>query len=444
MDDQPPHVFLQIAGIFNSNLHSGDISTIVAGLLAVFVLIVLSAIMSGSENAFFSLNRSQLEELLEQNPNKSFAINYLLRNPKKLLATILIANTLVNVAIVMVTTLVFSIIFNFQQNPVLGFILEVIIVTFVIVLFGEVIPKIYSVQNNMRVVKYVAIPMFSIYKILQPFVWLLENTTSVIDKRITSKGHILTVDELTHAIEITSEKDAPKQEKSLLKSIVNFGNITVNQIMRQRPDIVAIDSTINFKQLLGIINESGYSRLPVYNEHLDNITGILFTKDILPHINNDETFNWLELIRKPYFVPESKKIDDLLRDFQTNRIHLAIVVDEFGGTSGLVTMEDILEEIFGEINDEFDEDENIYSKINDYTYVFEAKLPINDVCRYMELEPNIFDNIRNDADTLGGMLLELNGDLPEEGKILNFKQFEFKIESVDKRKIKRVKVSILK
>jgi gliding motility-associated protein GldE len=283
--------------------------------------------------------------------------------------------------------------------------------------------------------------MYSIYKMLIPLVLILEKTSSIIDKRITSKGHILTVDELTHAIDITSEKDAPKQEKKLLKSIVNFGNISVNQIMRQRPDIAAIEINASFNTVLKQINDTGYSRLPVYDGNLDQIKGILFTKDLLPYLNENDNFNWQSLLRKPFFVPESKKIDDLLKDFQKNRVHLAIVVDEFGGTSGLISMEDILEEIFGEINDEFDEDEHIFTKINDNTFVFEAKILINDVCKYMELDTNVFDEARKEADTLGGMILELNGDLPEEGKEINFGDFTFKVEAVDKRRIKRIKVT---
>jgi len=440
MDDQPPQqLFLNL---INSNLSAANTTTIIVGLITILTLILISGIMSGSENAFFSLTRQQLEEITEHTNRTAVSVSFMLRFPKKLLATILIANTLVNVAIVMVTSILFAIVFNFSQHPVAGFLMEVILVTFFIVLFGEVIPKIYAVQNNTKVVKWFAFTMYSIYKALQPLVWLLERTTSIIDKRITSKGHILTVDELTHAIEITSELDAPKDEKKLLKSIVNFGNISVNQIMRQRPDIAAINSQTTFKQLLDLINDAGYSRLPVFSETLDNITGILFTKDLLPHLDKGDEYQWQNLLRKPFFVPESKKIDDLLKDFQQSRMHLAIVVDEFGGTNGLISMEDILEEIFGEINDEFDEDEQVYTRINDYTFVFEAKMLINDVCKYMEIDTDTFDEIRNDSDTLGGMLLELNGDLPELEKELYWNKFVFKVEAVDKRRIKRVKITI--
>jgi len=253
------------------------------------------------------------------------------------------------------------------------------------------------------------------------------------------------VDELTHAIDITSNlEETSKQEKTILKSIVNFGTINVKQIMRQRPDVSAVDSSIRFKELLAKINDWGYSRVPVYKDNLDNIIGVLYIKDLLPHINNDDDFSWLSLVRKPYFVPQSKKIDDLLKDFQKKRVHVAIVVDEFGGTSGMATMEDILEEIFGEINDEFDDEEVSYSKLNDNTYMFEAKMLINDMCRFMEIEPDTFEDIREEADTIGGLLLELSGDLPSLGEKIEYQNFVFIVEAADKRKIKRVKVIVNK
>jgi gliding motility-associated protein GldE len=439
--DEPPSgsYFLQI---INPLLSSSDTLSIVFALLGIGVLVFLSACYSGSENALFSLSKLNLEELLETQGSRANAISFLVRNPKRLLATILIANTFVNIGVVLVNTYLFSIVFNFHAYPLFGFLFEVVVVTFVLVLFGEVIPKVYSFQYNMKVTKLLAIPLYYTYKFFQPLVFVLEKSTSIIDKRITKKGHILSADELNHAIEITSEKDAPKQEKNILKSVVNFGNTNVRQIMRQRPDIVGVDIECTFKQLMLQIVDSGYSRVPVYEESLDHIKGILFTKDLLQHIHEDDSFDWRTLLRDAYFVPESKKIDDLLKEFQTKRMHLAIVADEFGGTSGLVSMEDIVEEIFGEIQDEFDEDEHIYTRINNYTFVFEGKMLINDMCRYMEVHPEVFDEIRNDAETLGGMLLELNSYLPKLGQEIKFKNFSFKIESVDTRKIKRVKVTI--
>ncbi|MBP7511244.1 MAG: gliding motility-associated protein GldE [Bacteroidia bacterium] len=438
--DEPPASYIDLQ-IFNAALSTSDSLTILFYLLTISVFVILSAAFSGSENALFSLSKAQLQELIDIPGPRANAINFLLRYPKRLLATILIANTFVNIAIVLISTLLFASVFNFAQYPLLGFFVEVVLVTFMLVLFGEVIPKVYSFQNNVKISRILAVPLFYTYKLFQPLVLLLEKSTSIIDKRITKKGHIFSVDELTHAIEITSEKDAPKQEKNILKSVVNFGNTNVKQIMRQRPDVIGVDIDSEFKNLMTQIIDSGYSRVPVFQDNLDQIKGILFTKDLLPYLNYKENFEWQKLLRPAYFVPESKKIDDLLKEFQTKRMHLAIVVDEFGGTSGLVSMEDIVEEIFGEIQDEFDEDEHVYTRINDYTFVFEGKMLINDMCKYMEIDADDFEEIRNDAETLGGMLLEINAHLPKLGQEIQYNQYTFKIESVDTRRIKRVKVS---
>lgn len=440
---EPPLNFkFLLLSYFNTNIHSSDWPTIIGCLIAIVVFILLSALFSGSENALFSLNKSQIEELTEKENATSNAINYLISHPKKLLATILIGNTFINVAMVMVSTVMLTTIFDFEHNPLFGFLIEVVFVTFMIVLFGEVIPKIYAVQNNVKVSAWVAVFMFYMYKLFRPLVYVLENSTSIIDKRVTKRGHILSVDELSHAIDITSENDAPKQEKSILKGIVNFVNTNVTEIMCQRPDIAAIDVESNFEELLQLIDELGYSRIPVFEDSLDGIKGVLSIKDILPHINKGKDFKWQTLTRPAFYVPESKKIDDLLKDFQNKRTHMAIVVDEFGGTSGLVTMEDILEEVFGEINDEFDEDEIYYSKLDDYTYVFEAKMLINDACKYMEFNLDFFDEVRNEADTLAGLILELNGNMPKQNQEIKFHPLIFKIEAVDKRRIKRIKVVI--
>lgn len=441
MSAEPPVNLL--LSIINPAFSAADIPTILicAGIIVLFVL--CSAIVSSSENAFFSLGKVQIEEMTEDESRTAQCAGYLLSHPKHLLATILISNTFINIAIVMVATVMMEVLFDFSTHHFIGFLIEVVFVTFVLVLFGEVMPKIYASQNNVRVARFVAMPMFTLNKILKPFVFLLVKSTTIIDKRVTRKGHILSVDELTHAIEITDEEDTSQEEKVILKSIVNFGNITVKQIMRQRPDITAIKADTPFKQLLMKINDWGYSRVPVYTENLDNITGVLNIKDLLPHMNKGDEFNWLTLVRKTYFVPESKKIDDLLKEFQSKRVHLALVVDEFGGTQGIVTMEDILEEIFGEINDEFDEDEVFYSRLNDYTYVFEAKILINDMCKFMGIETEVFDDVRKEADTVGGMLLELQGEMPKQGDEITFEDFKFTIESADKRRIKRIKVEIL-
>lgn len=440
--EPPLNLQFVILSYINANLQSSDWPAIIGCVIAIVIFILLSALFSGSENALFSLNKSQVEELTDNESATAKAITFLISNPKKLLATILIGNTFINVAMVMVSTVLLTTIFDFEHNPVFGFLIEVVFVTFMIVLFGEVIPKIYAVQNNSKVSAWVAVFMFYMYKLFRPLVFVLENSTSIIDKRVTKRGHILSVDELSHAIDITTESDAPKQEKSILKGIVNFVNTNVTEIMCQRPDIAAIDIETNFTELLQLIDELGYSRIPVFQDSLDEIKGILSIKDILPHIHQSADFKWQELARPAYYVPESKKIDDLLKDFQNKRTHMAIVVDEFGGTSGLVTMEDILEEVFGEINDEFDEDEIYYSKLDENTFVFEAKMLINDACKYMELELDIFDDVRNEADTLAGLILELNGNMPKQNQEIKYHPLTFKIEAVDKRRIKRIKVII--
>ncbi len=443
MNEPPVNLCFISLSVFNPNFVIADTANLLFGSLAIVFLILLAAVFSGSENAMFSLKQSQIEELTQSEKSaNSKAVYFLLKHPKKLLGTILIWNTFVNVAIVMVSSLMIATIFDFEQFPLIGFLIEVIFITFIIVLFGEVVPKMYSVQNNEKVTGWVALPIFYAYKMMQPLVYILENSTSIIDKRVTKRGHILSVNELSHAIDITTDEDSPKQEKSILKGIVNFGNTNVKEIMRQRPDITAIEHETDFFELLNLIDELGYSRLPIYDNNIDKIIGVLSVKDVLPKINEEKNYNWIELIRKPFFVPESKKIDALLKDFQSKRTHMAIVVDEFGGTSGLITMEDILEEIFGEINDEFDDDETIYSKLDDNTFVFEAKMLLNDVCKLMDVELEIFDEVRNDSDTLAGLMLELNENMPKQNQEIVFHPFVFIIESVDKRRIKRVKVII--
>ncbi|HLP32194.1 MAG TPA: gliding motility-associated protein GldE [Bacteroidia bacterium] len=440
--DSPYPALMIFASLLNTGIEGSDWLSVIISLVLIGLLLLCSALMSGSENAFFSLSTQTLDELRETDSSYARATVYLLNHPKKLLATILIANNFVNVAVVMISSFIVSIVFNFTLYPLAGFILQVVVITFLIVMIGEVLPKIYAVQNSMKLVKLMAVPMLSLSKLLYPFVYVLEKSTSIIDKRITKKGHMLSIDELTHAINITSEEDAPNDEKEILRSIVNFGNISVKEIMKPRMDVVAYENTITLSELIKEINEWGYSRIPVYEDNFDKVIGVLYIKDLLPHLNKDDSFKWQQLIKPPYFVPESKKIDDLLKEFQSKRVHLAVVVDEYGGTNGIVTMEDILEEIFGEIKDEFDDDELFYSKLDENNYVLEAKIPLNDMCKLMELDDNVFDSIRGESDTLGGMILEITRKIPNLKQKVEFGDFTFTIESVDKRKIKRVKVTI--
>ncbi|MCC6685216.1 MAG: gliding motility-associated protein GldE [Bacteroidia bacterium] len=421
---------------------ASDWLSVLISILIIFIFLACVAVFSASENAFFSISPATVDELREDNSRFAKATVFLMTHPKKLLATILIGTNFVNVGIVVLSSFIMNILFDFSINPIAGFIFQVVIVTFLIVMIGEVLPKIYAVQNSMKMVKLIASPMFTLSKVLSPLVFILEKSTSIIDKRITKKGHMLSIDELNHAIDITSEEDAPEEEKEILKSIVNFGNISVKEIMKPRMDVVAYDKKTDLSSLIKEINEWGYSRIPIFEGNFDRIVGVLYIKDLLPHLGKVNDLAWQKLIKPPYFVPESKKIDDLLKEFQNKRVHLAIVVDEFGGTSGIVTMEDILEEIFGEIKDEFDEDELFYSKLDESTYVFEAKISLNDMCRLMEIEDNSFDDIRGDADTLGGLILEMTGKIPNLKQKIEYNHFMFTIESVDKRKIKRVKVEL--
>lgn len=440
--DLPYPISSILLSVLKQGIETSDIVSVVTSVVLIFLFLGFVAIFSASENAFFSLSQSTLDELSEETTKPAKAIVFLLNHPKKLLATILIGTNFVNVGIVVLSSFIMNRLFDFSEYPVAGFVIQVVVVTFLIVMIGEVLPKIYAVQNSLKFALLLAVPMVSLSRLLAPLVFILEKSSSIIDKRITKKGHMLSIDELNHAIDITSEKDAPHDEKEILKSIVNFGNISVKEIMKNRMDVVAYDKNTGMPELVKEINEWGYSRIPIFEENFDKIVGILYIKDLLPHINKGNEFAWQKLIKPPYFVPESKKIDDLLKEFQNKRVHLAIVVDEYGGTSGIVTMEDILEEIFGEINDEFDEEELFYSKLDDKTYVFEAKISLNDLCRLMEIPDSTFDDLRGDSDTLGGLILEMTGKIPNLKQKIEHNEFSFTIEAVDKRKIKRVKVEL--
>ncbi len=318
--------------------------------------------------------------------------------------------------------------------------IEIGVITFVLVLFGEIIPKIYATQNNLNLVYITAPILFYAKKALAPFVWALTKSTSIIDSRIARTQKAVSLEELNQAIEIASEDDNI-EEKNILKGLVPHGNISVKQIMRPRMDVSAVDLNMEQQELIDLIKDMGYSRVPVFEDSFDKIVGILYIKDLLPVLTNISNQKWQSFIRAPFFVPEHKKIDDLLEEFQEKRIHMAIVVDEYGGSEGIVTMEDILEEIFGDLVDEFDEDELVYSKLDESTYIFEGKALLTDMCKIFELNTDYFEEVKGEADTLGGLLMEMHQDIPDRGDVLNHANFEFKIESADKRRVKRVKVS---
>jgi gliding motility-associated protein GldE len=352
-----------------------------------------------------------------------------------------VGNSFVNISIAILT---YAIIHPFHLPEWLQFVIEIVAVTFVLVLFGEVLPKVYASQNNIRVCLLMFAPLKFLSKVVSPLSFVLISFTNIIEKKILSKKQTeVNTDELNHAIDLALHGKTSKQEMNILKGIAKFGTISVKQIMKARPDILAADYTFNFKELLKFVNDAGYSRIPIYQEDIDTVKGILFTKDLLQHIHESENFNWHELIRAPFFVPEHKKIDDLLKEFKSLRNHLAIVVDEYGGTVGLVTLEDIMEEIIGDIKDEFDEGDDFnYQKINDTTYIFEGKILLNDFCRIMNLSVEYFDDVKGESDTIAGLMLELFGKIPKANETISYKKFKFTIQLLDKMRIAKILVNI--
>lgn len=406
---------------------------------AMFLLLLCSALISGSEVAFFSLNPNKW---LDKEMSKGQElIKKMLHRPNHLLATILITNNFVNVAIIILSTYITAGLFNFNGFPIFEFIIQVVVVTFLLLLLGEVIPKVFANQNALAFASFMSAPLNILGKVFSPLSSVLVATTSVIEKRFQNKGYQISVDELSTALDLAGESDTNEEEKRILRSIVEFGNIDVKEIMKSRVDVIAIEEQASFEEVKQLVVNSGFSRIPVYKENFDTILGVLYIKDMLPHIK-EEKFDWTSLVRTPFFVPESKMIDDLLKEFQEKKIHLAIVVDEYGGTSGIVTLEDIIEEIVGEINDEFDDDGIMFSKLDDNNYIFEGKTSLNDVLKAIDGEIDYFDEVKGDADTLAGLILELKGNIPEKGETLQYTRYTFTIESVDQRRVKRVKLNI--
>ncbi len=441
-DPYPLQTLLQVNSIFNPNLANESYTFLIGTFVFLILMIALSGLFSASENALFSLSAKDKEDLKSNETSANRAILTLLSQPKKLLATILVGNNFVNVSFVIVSSVWLESIFNPEMNDYLDFAIKVVVVTLILLLFGEVVPKVYATKKNVSISRFMAIPLLVCQKLFAFLVVPMVKFTSIIDKRVKIHEHTVSADELTHAIDITSDNDTGLQEKEILKGIVNFGNKTVRQIMKGRVDVAALDSAMPFDEMLRRVNELGYSRLPVYTETFDNIDGVLYIKEILPHLYESNDFNWSTLLKPAFFVPDNKRIDLLLSEFQEERMHMAIVVDEYGGKLGIVTMEDILEEIFGEINDEFDEELLTYSKIDDNKYIVEGKLLINDFCKITQTDDDFFDQVKGDSETVAGMLLELNGRIPARNETIKYKQFSFTIESVDNRRIKRIKVEI--
>ncbi len=429
-----------ILTLFRANFDTG----VIIVSLVILVLLIFSAAISGSEIAYFFLSPAQIEEIKSNKSKTNKLVISLLEIPKRLLATILISNNFINVSIVILGAYISNKLFDFSIFPIIGFIIEVIVMTGIILLFGEIMPKIYATQKPVTFARFMAPPLRFLIKLFYPFSSLLVKSTSIIDKRFARKGRNITMDELADAIDITADDKNSDEEVKILKGIVKFTDIEVKEIMKSRMDVLALDAETPFKEVINTVIESGYSRIPVYEETFDNIKGILYVKDLLPHLDAKDYLNWLELLRPAFYVPENKKINDLLNEIQEKKIHLAIVVDEYGGTSGIVTLEDIIEEIVGEITDEFDApgDEIDYKKISNNKYIFEGKTSINDFCKIIDIEDDIFDDVKGDSDSLAGLILETEGSLPEKNKIILIKNFTFKVLTVDIRRIKKIEVSI--
>jgi putative hemolysin len=416
--------------------------SILFAIVAMFLLLIVVALISAAESAFFSLSPSDMEVLKTSDEKTDEKILTLIEAPKRLLATLVISINFINIAIVILSSFVIEELFDFSDNQLVGFIIQVVAVTFLILLIGEVTPKIYATQNPLRTSRVLIFFAQLLQRIFYPVSSFLIFITSVLDKIIKPRAHNISVDELSQALELTVDEDIPAEDHKILKGIVKFGHTDVKQIMHSRLDVIAFESELGFKKLLDGITNSGFSRVPIYKGTLDNVLGVLYSKDLLQYMDEPDHFNWHSIIRPPFFVPENKKIDDLLREFQTKKIHLAVVVDEYGGTSGIVTLEDVIEEIVGEINDEFDDDDLIYSKLDDSNYVFEGKALLNDVYRVLQIDGEDFEDAKGEADTLAGLILEIEGRIPTKNEKIQFKNLTFTIEAADNRKIKRVKVTI--
>ena len=420
-----------------------DIALIVQ--FAIFCLLLLcSAIISGSEVALFSLSPTEIDELKEDHNSANNLIAKMVENPKKLLATVLIANNLVNISIVLISPELTNFAFGGIKNPILRDVMDIGLVTFVLLLCGEILPKIYANRNNLVFAKRVAYFIYTLDTFFSPISLPMKSFTVWIQKRLGKTKSNISVGQLSQALELASEEDTTNEEKKLLESIVSFGNTETCEVMVPRVDIFALSEDTPFSEVLSEIVKIGYSRIPVYRENLDNITGVIYIKDLLPYIEKAD-FEWTKVMRKAFFVPENKKLDDLLSEFQEKKIHLAVVVDEYGGTCGIITLEDIMEEIVGSINDEFDDDDVTYSKINDHTYIFEGKTVLKDFYRIVKMDDEnilLFDEKRGEAETLAGFLLEISGNFPQKGKPIVFHNYSFTVEAFDKHRIKEIKVKI--
>ena len=410
-------------------------------ILLTLVLLGISGFASGAEIAFFSLSPSDISELNGSKLSRDKTIQVLREDSERTLATILITNNLVNVTIIMLCNFIFARLVNFGNAVWLQFLCITVLLTFILLLFGEIMPKVFSRQNPLAFCRRCVGGISICRRVFWPLETILLRSGILAEKVVQKENHVLSVDDLEQALELTDKNDI-KDERSMLKGIIRFGDETAKEVMTSRQDIVDLDIKCSYADVLKCIVENNYSRIPVYQENEDNIRGVLYIKDLLPHLSKPATFRWQSLIRPPYFVPETKKIDDLMREFQENKVHIAIVVDEFGGTSGIVTLEDILEEIVGEINDEYDEDTKSYSKLNYNTYLFEGKTLLSDFCKVLNVDDDEFVDVEGDADTLAGLLLEIKGDFPSMHEKIDYKNYTFEVMEIGQRRISKVKVTV--
>ena len=422
--------------LFSTNL---DINLLI-GFVGIFILLFLSAIVSGAEVALFSLSQKNIDDTLHENSSKGKIISKLLDRPKKLLATLLVANNFLNIGVVILFSFIGQNIFSTVSSPPLKFILEVSVVTFLILLFGEVLPKVYASRNNIKFAKWVAYPISFLDKVLSPISLPMRSLTLYLQNKLGKQKNNFSINQLSQALELT-DSDGSTDEQKILEGIVSFGNTDTKQVMSPRIDIFALEILESFEAICIKIIEKGFSRIPVYKDNIDQIEGVLFVKDLLPHIDKKE-FDWTSLIREAFFVPENKKLDNLLKDFQSLKSHLAIVVDEYGGTSGLVSLEDVIEEIVGDISDEFDDENLNFSQIDEKNFLFEGKINLKDFYRIVEVDEDVFEIQKGEAETLAGFILEILGNFPKKDQRITFENCVFTIEAVDNKRVKQIKVTL--
>ena len=435
MDPEPTSLLITL---------SVDNVSLVMSIILLFILLLCSALISGAEVALFSLTRSDLNSGLEENSKQIQIISKLLERPKKLLATILVANNFINIGIVILFAFIGEMVFYNIKIPVVRFLLEVVLVTFLILLFGEIIPKIYASRNSVKFSKFMAYPIKVLDVVFSPLSVPMRHLTIFIHNKLGKQKSNISVDQLSQALELTRESDTTHEEHKILQGIVSFGNTDTKQVMRPRIDIFALQSEQKYIEIIPEIIKNGYSRIPVYKDSIDTVIGILYVKDLLPYLDRKQ-FDWTTLLREPFFVPENKKLDDLMVEFQTKKVHLAVVVDEYGGTSGLVSLEDVIEEIVGDISDEFDDDDLAYTKIDDYNFSFDGKTTMKEFYRVIHIEDEAdFEDYKGEAETLAGFVLEISGVFPKKNSKINFKKYVFTIEELDKKRIKQVKFTLPK